>query len=45
MFVLYLLNEDTLVFDILSRPEKIKLSTMRNNESVWMVPNSVRADD
>jgi hypothetical protein len=45
MFVLYLLAEDSREFEILTRPKKIRLATMYSNESVWMVPGTVSADD
>jgi hypothetical protein len=45
MFVLYLLAEDSREFEILKRPKKIRLATMYSNESVWMVPRTVSADD
>jgi hypothetical protein len=45
MFVLYLLAEDNREFEILTRQTKIRLATMYNNESVWMVPGTVGVDD
>jgi len=45
MFVLYLLAEDNREYEILSRPSRVRLATMYNNESVWMVPGTVGADD
>jgi hypothetical protein len=45
MFVLYLLAEDNHEFEILRRQTKIRLATMYSNESVWMVPGTVGADD
>lgn len=45
MFVLYLLAEDTRDFEVLTRPKKIRLATMYSNESVWMAPDTVSADD
>jgi len=45
MFVLYLLAEDTREFEILSRSDPVRLATMYNNESVWIVPGTVGADD
>jgi hypothetical protein len=43
MFVLYLLTEDTREYQITTRSNK--LATTYNNESVWMVPGTVSADD
>lgn len=45
MFVLYLLAEDTREYEILTRSKRIKLATMHNNESVWMVPGTVNEKD
>ena len=45
MFVLYLLAKDSREFEILTRPKKIRLATMYSNESAWMVPGTVSADD
>jgi hypothetical protein len=45
MFALYLLADDTCDFEILTRPKRFRLGTMYNNESVWMVPGTVGADD
>jgi hypothetical protein len=45
MFVLYLLAEGTRKYQILTRAKKIRIATMYNNESVWMVPGTVSADD
>jgi hypothetical protein len=45
MFVLYLLAEDSREFEILSRSGPVRLATMYNNESVWIVPGTVGADD
>jgi hypothetical protein len=41
----YLLDEDTLEFAILMRGKRISLATMCKNESVWIVPGTVSADD
>jgi hypothetical protein len=45
MFMLYLLAEDTREFEILTRPKKVRLATMYNNEAAWIVPGTVSADD
>ena len=45
MFVSYLLAEDTREYEILKRSKPIRLAVMYNNESVWMVPGTVSADD
>ena len=45
MFVFYLLAEDTREYEILKRSKPIRLATMYNNESVWIVPGTVGADD
>jgi hypothetical protein len=45
MCVLYLLGEDTREFAILKRPRRFRLATMYSNESVWMVPGTVSADE
>ena len=45
MFVLYLLAEDSREYEILTRPKPIRLATMYNNESVWMVPGTVNEKD
>jgi hypothetical protein len=43
--VLYPLSEDTLEFEILTPPKRMRLATMFNNEPVWMVPSTVSADE
>jgi hypothetical protein len=45
MFVVYLLADDTREFEILTRSKRFRLAVMCNNESVWMVPGTVSADD
>jgi hypothetical protein len=45
MFVFYLLAEDTREFTILTRSKRFRLSTMYSNESAWMVPGTISADD
>ena len=45
MFVLYVLAEDTREYEILTRSKRIKLATMYNNESVWMVPDTLNEND
>jgi hypothetical protein len=45
MFVLYLLAEDSREFGIPTRSKQIRLATIYNNESVWMVLGTVCADD
>jgi hypothetical protein len=45
MFVLYLLAEDSREFEILTRPTRLRPATMYSNESVWMVPGTVSADE
>ena len=44
MFVHYLLAEDTGEFEIVMHSRPIML-IMFNNESVWMFPDTVTADD
>jgi hypothetical protein len=45
MFVFYLFAEDSQEFEILQRSKPIRLATMYNNESVWMIPGTGSADD
>jgi hypothetical protein len=45
MFVLYLLAEDTREFTIFTRPERFRLATMYNNESMWIVPGTMNEND
>jgi hypothetical protein len=45
MFVLYMLAEASRELEMPMRRRKIRLTTMYNNESVWMVPGTVGADD
>jgi hypothetical protein len=45
MFVLYPPAEDSRGYQILTRPKRIRLATMCNNESAWAVPRTVNADD
>ena len=45
MFVLYLLAEDSREYEILSRSKPVRLATMYNNESLWIVPGTVSADE
>jgi hypothetical protein len=45
MFVLYLLAEDSRDCTILTRSKWNTLATMYSNESVWMVPGTLSADD
>lgn len=45
MFVLYLLAEETREYEILTRSKRIKLATMYNNKSVWIVPGTVNEKD
>jgi len=45
MFVLYLLAEDSREYEVLSRSKPVRLAAMYNNESRWIVPGTVSADD
>jgi hypothetical protein len=42
MLVLYMLAEDTGEFTILTRTKRFRLATMYNNESVWIVPGTMK---
>jgi hypothetical protein len=45
MFVLYPLEEDSREYTILTRPKRIRLATVPNHQSVWMIPGTVSAGD
>jgi hypothetical protein len=45
MFVLYMRSVDTYDYEIFMRLRVSLPSTMFNNESMWMVPGTVSADD
>jgi hypothetical protein len=45
LFALYLLAEDGQECEILTRPKRIGLGTMYNDESAWMVPVTVNLDE
>jgi hypothetical protein len=45
MFVLYLMDNETRDFAIFTRPRLPRLAVMYSNESAWMVPGTVSADE
>jgi hypothetical protein len=45
MYVLYLLADAVYEHEIISGRRAPMLSVMRHNESVWIVPGTVSADD
>ena len=45
MYVFYMLADIVREFEILTRRQPSALSIMFNNESVWIVPGTVSADD
>ena len=45
MFVLYLMDNETHDYEIVTRSKRPRLAVMYNNESRWMVPGTVSADD
>ena len=45
MFVLYLIDNETRDYVVIRRPIRPRLSVMYVNESRWLVPGTVAADD
>jgi hypothetical protein len=45
LFGLYLLAGDSQEYEILTRPKRIGLGTVYNNESAWMVPVTLNLDE
>ena len=45
MYVLYMLADDIREFEILTRCRPSMLSVLYSNESVWMVPGTLSADE
>lgn len=45
MFVLYVMDNETRDYEVVTRSKRPRLAVMYSNESLWIVPGTVSLDD